>query len=545
MRRLAALTLVLACAGALSPATAAPDEAMLPVVVRDGDSLWRVADEVLVSRSAWPEVARLNRLRDADRLRPGQVLMVPVRLLRSDAVAARIVSVQGDVRVDGTPAGTGAVLQRGQTLTTAADASAVIELYDGSRLQVQPGSSTTLDRSERLAARPDEEGLFAGTMRLLRGSLEVLATKLRRAKPLEVQSPTAVIGVRGTEYRVHHGEGLGTRTEVLEGRVRAEASAQPGAGTEVAAGYGAALGRDAVAPLLQPLPPAPAVDAFPAVFERVVTQLPLDPSRAWRLQVAVDDRFDRIVRDRRFAAGEPVRVTDLPDGAWVLRVRQVEPSGIEGLDARHRFEMAARPEPPALLAPRADGRAGAGQVPFRWAENLEAQRYRLQVAADEGFTTLLHDDAQVAGGGSEVALTTPGVVYWRIASLRAPAPGLRTQGPWSAVQRLTLVGAPAAASGGLSEDGRSLSLRWNGRAQDRQRVELARDAAFTQGVVRDEIDGSEWTLPRPDQPGTYYFRYRSVESDGFVTPSSETLKLEIPRDWRNSWLLGLPLLLLL
>lgn len=545
MRRLAALTLALACAGVLTPAVAAPPEPMLPVVVRDGDSLWRVADEVLVNRSAWPEVARLNRLRDADRLRPGQVLMVPVRLLRAETVVARVAATQGDVRIDGIPAGAGAVLQRGQSLTTAADASAVLELYDGSRVQVQPGSSTTLDRSERLVTRPDEEGLFAGTMRLLRGSLDVLATKLRRAKPLEVQSPTAVIGVRGTEYRVHHGSELGTRTEVLEGRVRAEAAAQPQAGVDVAAGYGAALGGDGAAPLVQALPPAPSLDALPEVFERVVNHLPLDPGSAWRLQVAVDERFDRIVRDRRFAVGEPVRLTDLPDGAWVLRVRQVEASGIEGLDGRHRFEMAARPEPPALASPAADGRAGVGRVAFRWAENLEAQRYRLQVATDEAFTQLLHDDAQVAGGGSDVALETPGVVFWRVASLRAAQPGQRSQGPWSAVQRLTLIAAPVAATGGLSEDGRRLSLRWNGRPQDRQQVELARDPEFTQGVVRDEGQAAEWTLPRPDQPGTYYFRYRSIEPDGFVTPFSDTLKLEVPRDWRQGWLLGLPLLLLL
>ena len=54
----------------------------------------------------------------------------------------------------------------------------------------------------------------------------------------------------------------------------------------------------------------------------------------------------------------------------------------------------------------------------------------------------------------------------------------------------------------------------------------------------------EWTLPRPASSGTYYFRYRSIEPDGFVGPYSSTLLIEVPRDWRYLWLLT-PLLILL
>ena len=50
-------------------------------------------------------------------------------------------------------------------------------------------------------------------------------------------------------------------------------------------------------------------------------------------------------------------------------------------------------------------------------------------------------------------------------------------------------------------------------------------------------------MPVPSKPGTYYFRYRSVEPDGFVTPYSSTLKIEVPFDKR--WLLLLAPLLLL
>ena len=51
-------------------------------------------------------------------------------------------------------------------------------------------------------------------------------------------------------------------------------------------------------------------------------------------------------------------------------------------------------------------------------------------------------------------------------------------------------------------------------------------------------------LPPPSAGGTYFFRYRSVEPDGYVSPYSSTLKIEVPRDWKLLWLLA-PLLLLL
>jgi len=47
----------------------------------------------------------------------------------------------------------------------------------------------------------------------------------------------------------------------------------------------------------------------------------------------------------------------------------------------------------------------------------------------------------------------------------------------------------------------------------------------------------------PSRGGRYYFRYRSVESDGYVSPYSETLLIDVPRDWSPAGLL-LPLVLL-
>ena len=55
-----------------------------------------------------------------------------------------------------------------------------------------------------------------------------------------------------------------------------------------------------------------------------------------------------------------------------------------------------------------------------------------------------------------------------------------------------------------------------------------------------DLDAPRWTLPRPSQGGTYYFRYRSTEPDGFVGPTVRRWSSRV-RDWRFLWLLA-PLL---
>ena len=554
---LGALALALSTAGL--PVAAAED--MLPLVIQPGDSLWHLSNEVLTGPEAWREVARLNRLPDAGRIRAGQQLQVPLRLLRERPVPARLAVVQGAVTLDGRPAAAGEPVRTGQSLVTAADSSAVLELADGSRLRVQPGTETTLAQSARVAGRAAgaetpppaaadagaTDGYFAGSMRLVRGSLEVLATKLRRAKPLEVQSPTAVIGVRGTEYRVHHGDDLGTRAEVLEGRVRADPAAAPEAGVELGTHFGTAIASPRATPQAVPLPEAPALVPLPPVVERTLVRLELPgETLALRAQVAVDPAFERIVSDQRVAAGSPVRITGLADGEWFLRVRRVQPDGIEGLDSQQRFTLAARPEPPAPFAPRGGGQVGVGRVTFRWAENVEAEHYHLQVARDAAFTDLVADLPELRGASTEVQLDQPGSYYWRMASVRPPQPGQRQRGPWTDPQALKVRAAPPAASAGTSADGKRLELRWSGQPEDRQQVELSTDPQFQgPGTVRAELGEPLWLLDKPSQPGTYYFRYRSIEADGFVTPYSSTLKLEIERDTRSLWLLGVPLLFLL
>ena len=186
---------------------------------------------VLVAPDAWREVARLNKLSNINQIRPGQHLSIPARLMRSEVVGATLFSVVGDVQMAGAPAVAGSTIAEGQAVQTGAAGSAVVALADGSQVRIPPSSLAEVAAS-RSYGQPQGNtteggrGWFAGTLRVLRGSVEIFATEVLRAKPLEVITPTAVIGVRGTHFRVAFDDDAKSlsHAEVIEGKVRRSAT---------------------------------------------------------------------------------------------------------------------------------------------------------------------------------------------------------------------------------------------------------------------------------------------------------------------------------
>ncbi len=529
---------------ALQAGAYAADEPTLALTISKRDTLIGLSRRVLIEPAAWREVAALNRLRNPDVLVSGQVLQVPLRLLRWTPADARLASTSGDVRIDGKAAAALDTVREGQAVETGADGSAVLELADQSRIKLAPSSLAEVLAARRHANSADavsgtSDGLFAGALRLLRGSVEVFATKVLRAKPLEVSTPTAVAGVRGTQYRVGYDAApdRSSRVEVIEGKVRFDAATVAG-GADVAAGFGASVDARSSVPVVARLLDAPDLSAAPQRFERPIVRFTLaQETQPLRIQVAADPAFDRMVRDLRIDAGAEVRIAGLDDGAWHLRARRIDPRGVEGFDATRPFVLKARPEPPAPAQPRRGAKQTVGTVEFAWAQNVEARSQRLQVARDAAFSDVVIDRDALPGATVAIDLPAPGMYFWRLASVR----GDNDLGPFGDPLPFELRPTPQPPQGGLAGDGTSLVFNWPGRPQDRQQVQLARDPAFADIVASAELDAAEWVLPRPERAGDYFFRYRSVEPDGFVSPYSATLKTVVPKDWSFLWFL-VPLL---
>ena len=112
--------------------------------------------------------------------------------------------VQGEIRL-GTDAGrpapqSGDALRAGERIATGKDGAASLVLKDGTVLTLGPNTTANLSQFQFDATT--QEGNFV--LELLQGSVRVVTGLLAKINPdrFKVKTPTAVVGVRGTDFIV-------------------------------------------------------------------------------------------------------------------------------------------------------------------------------------------------------------------------------------------------------------------------------------------------------------------------------------------------------
>ena len=98
------------------------------------------------------------------------------------------------------PAAVGTRLQSADVVRTGADSSVGITMDDDTLLSAGPGSVLSLDR---YAFEPTTgQGRFDASLN--RGTLAVISGRIAKGSPdaMTVRTPTAILGVRGTEFVV-------------------------------------------------------------------------------------------------------------------------------------------------------------------------------------------------------------------------------------------------------------------------------------------------------------------------------------------------------
>ena len=346
---------------AWQPAAAATPEPVFLYTVRKGDELIKMSAESFSSPDDWKEIVSLNKMKDPNAIQPGQILKIPTRLMKLFPLNATLVSTSGDVQLGGTKVGVGTAVPEGSKLQTGRNSSAVLELADGSRVTMLPNTLAELATSRSYGLRGDtavsgSTNWFSGLMRLSTGVLETLATKnVKRNSPLQIETPTSLVGVRGTQFRVAYDDPVSqnARTEVLEGNVRADNPAQ-GSGTDLPEGKGSVFNAAVKAIAVVDLPKAPDLSKVPDLIFKPQALWPMPATtsyKSFRAQIAGDRNFDKIVRDV-VVKDENADFADLPNGQWFARVRSIRDDGIEGYDTVKVVQIMIPPQP--------------GQPPHQW-----------------------------------------------------------------------------------------------------------------------------------------------------------------------------------
>lgn len=498
-----------------------------------GDTLIALSKRYLARPADWHSLARVNHINAPRRIPIGTALCIPVDLMQATPVEGTVLEVVGEATrhppaagkqmAPAEPVHKGDKVPPGMTLRTGANGYVTVQLADGSVLKIQADTQARLDASQHY----ESAGFFASVWTVLRGRVESLVTHLTGGQPrYQIKTPQAVLGVRGTEFRVTTDEAR-TIDETLSGTVAVSSGPHQAL---VTAGQGSIATIDQHVATPTPLPAAPDLSGLPALHERLVVKLTLPPvptALHYRVQVADDADF-RLVRGEAVSNTPLIRLADLPDGPYFLRARVANAQGLESPDAVSTFTLKARPEPPVPLEPAARAKVRAKAVTLRWTAHPQAQSYRLQVARDAAFHDLVTEQLNLSDTQALIELPV-GDFHWRLATTREGD----DKGPWGDAQLIQMRAPPAQLPPPqVSET--SLSFQLQAEPGQRFELQLARDAAFAHMVQEVASPQSQVVVPRPEEGGTLYVRYRAIDEDGFIGPYATAQKIALPACVRSS-----------
>ncbi len=534
---------------------AAQQSSSLSIIVEPGDQLGMIAQRYLIepANSHWDEVAKFNGLKSPFTIYPGMKMLLPAHLLASQSAAAKWIAVTGEVKVyqkSGVTlmAATGGVLGEGERVVLGVNSSAVLELPDASQVKLMGGSEFVLDESRYYKGRVSPNTVenlrgtnaFSGLMRLIQGSVETRATPATdRARPLRIQTPTAVVGVRGTEFRVSYADV--TRSEVTRGLVAAQLDDVRKA--DVAEGFGIKLDpAQSQIPAPVVLLNAPDLSAWTLKQEKLTVEFPSLPSLqaerkvvAYRIQLAADSGMTKVSYNKLFPSGATFRIPDLADGTWYINIRGVDEHGLEGKSAVAVLVLKARPQPPLIQAPKPSEKIVQGQdVPLSWAKLSGANNYVIELQNEKSASTA----HAVQDSKLDLKNLAVGVYSWRIATqVKTDQGGLDT-GPWSDRQSFTVVATPEPMQGQLDKGGKILNLRWSDQGAKEYELQFAREPSFD--ATKSLLVLKTTTRPEVSIPdiasGRHFIRYRAIETDGFVSGWSSTMEVTVPTNWMPLWI---------
>ncbi len=410
--------------------SAAPD-GEISYTVKPDDTLYDLAGEFLVSRSAIPELQRLNSVRNPRLMQVGRVLKIPRRLLKYRPVNLVLQSFSGTVALSsGSRAITprqGLALREGVQISTGRNSFVSIAGDGNSRVSIPSNSRARIVDARRYLIN----GQIDIQLKVLRGRGEVVAPKVDGEGRYRVGTPLAVTAVRGTDFRVGFDPDRElSLTEVVEGEVEVVAGEME---VVTAAGFGVAATGETLGENEALLPAPELVEPGRIQTEEMVTFAiaPVSGAAAYRTQLARDAGFIDVVSEVIGETNESTFET-IEDGRYFVRSRGISEVGLEGLSKvysfrRKRVGVAASVEQSAL----------DDAFKFAWrTEGSGESTHAFQLWREENPGTLLVDEVGLTNSAILIASLEPGTYKWKVATFQIDQGDVIKV--WGPVQELTV-----------------------------------------------------------------------------------------------------------
>lgn len=430
--RLLALALLLVMSSAVQ-AQQRP-EMTVDYVMRRGDTLSDLGERYFRQPGDYVRVQFLNGIARDRRIPVGQVIRIPVSLLRSIPAEARIANFRGTVTVawrgPPTPATVGQAIGEGAEIATGPNAFARVRLPDGGYVSLPSNSRVRVERLRTVLLTGATDQRF----RLEAGRAETRAAPVGPGGAHEVSTPVAVAAVRGTEFR---SAWLPGRTAAAISVVEGAVAVQAGGVEEVAAaGEGVAVADGAV--LRLPLLPAAGLpdSDLTQVREAVVFHSTEIPGAAgYRGRMATDAGMIDAFAEADSGPDRLLVFEGVPDGDYFVRLTPISREGLEGTASTYAFLRARVGVGGLSASPSGAGRDRA--YLFRWeGEGAGPAEYRFQFGREDDEGPPLFDLSGLTEPRVSLTGLQPGGYSWRTRITRYV--GGRRIDVWSDRQQLRI-----------------------------------------------------------------------------------------------------------
>ena len=228
LRRILAAIIIASAAAVYANA-----EVLQEIVVKDGDTLWSVANYYLKDPRLWPEILKFNSLPSSDPnvILPGMKLRVPILLIKENLRAAHLIYLLNDVRYRRHTEAEWKAARENMELNNE-DGLRTLQL-SRAKVKFSSGEILALEENSFIILRPDKK----------REEIDLLSGGVRASKTKVLAAGSMVnprIEPRGPapDFRTKVKEDKTTLVEVYEGVVDVEAQGKTvtltrGFGTEV------------------------------------------------------------------------------------------------------------------------------------------------------------------------------------------------------------------------------------------------------------------------------------------------------------------------
>ena len=330
-------------------------EVLQEITVKEGDTLWGVANFYLKNPQRWPEILKYNPQLSSDPniILPGMRIKVPVLLIKENLRAAYLVYILNDVRyrrrntAEWKQSVINMELYNEDALRTMQQSQANVRFPSGELMRVFENSIIILrpDRAE------EEAELTSGAVRASRAKIVSAEVTIQPKIQPRSSNPDYRASIRPSDQA--------TLVEVYDGIV--DVTAQ-GKTVTLTKGFGTIARLRQPPSLPQPLPPVPenispqltsskTPAEVPINLVNIQLNLPRLPTsapttetsgaqvigsviRQYHLQIATSPNFENPIIDETREIGPQVKLDfndrSLPDGLYYYRIAYVDALGLEG-----------------------------------------------------------------------------------------------------------------------------------------------------------------------------------------------------------------------